>query len=1030
MTGRSGLLGGGQISYVDATHVDIEPYSFVQGGIVVVNEDGHDNLIVPSVAVEVRPVFIIVGTPSIDESTGITLAVTTDLSQVTPDSIVLATRYNGVWSNPPRLTSAGISSESMATDADVSAGVIDGLDLRPVTVAGIDGVIQVFLGTGKAVDARGKRDLLDRQEDSFNLTDVTAVVNPHPVDTWFPRTDYVALRTPDGFPGPNAGPVRIVGGTVARHGAFTASGTQLAAAATVSRAAIAYQDGVLAAKAFYVWLGGGGGNDLDYSFIQQDTGETVINSGTILSTGFAFLGVDDVCVVHIAGTNRFVVLYCENTGATRKLMAMSYDPTAAATIDAAVDISGAFSNIQAPRAVMDSTGVMHVVAIGNDGSTADQALYWRVDVTTGATFGTAVSGTPRIASGIDDGDTDLSPSIAIDRRDNVHIAYQKGAAPSDCILVTLDRVGTLVAGPINISEFAVSSAVGGGGLDTNPYNLIKFGITHATKPRVIVTPQDEVFILYSAGIPAVPATPAFFYLYNKDFNDRFRAPAIDMFFGAFGGWLDRELLTDELGTLVMVGRNAASLHFKRLDTFIPEGKTLLQSTLQSDTPLVGAGATSFSGLIGPSGSLKISYQLVGSLETKNAALSVTGHVTPHPTDRFLGAWTVSRFGLDAPVGTPISPRHLHVQRARPVRQSSPILVGRDGDFLGYDSLNEAISAAFGTGHQIRLQPGIHKLFVQDGPSFIGPVDIVGAPGSIVDLDIDDISRAVTLGGRGAVVIADVGGAPGVVSVVGGTAGMFPGDLIAFMSVAPPDPLAVHHVVEVIDATHLRLFPTAATGGGAVVHFSSSVRIRGCRFVSTNTAGVLKGRLLVQNTWKPDIEGCDGNGVQFILINCGPGRISRCLLRLGAFGLGACFDTEFSHNTALGEDELAMGGGIALLTSRRLSVHGNRSYGHVPALPDYKATANAELFGWSDNQDSGKTNAYISDDPGELVSRDVVLRARNSVITKDLVAQRINAGIYDARLAALAAEIDTLKSQNTLTLAFGEIVYFDDESALI
>jgi hypothetical protein len=305
----------------------------------------------------------------------------------------------------------------------------------------------------------------------------------------------------------------------------------------------------------------------------------------------------------------------------------------------------------------------------------------------------------------------------------------------------------------------------------------------------------------------------------------------------------------------------------------------------------------------------------------------------------------------------------------------------------------------------------------------------------VNINVVDTARLINIAGLGPISIADVPGKPGQVSVTSftGTNGIHAGDVLELpgFSVVPPASPTIFRVVEVLDISRMRLHPSIATGGGVIRHLAAGIRLKNFSAVVTNTTGVLPAILNLNNCWEPEIEGLELDKVRIIGVQLRGGSIARSSLAGGSMSLVSLDRTTIAHNRVRGETELySTAAGIGITNSRRLSVHGNRSFDHSLAIPDYRVVGSADILGWSDNQDSGKDNAYLLDDPGQTMSRDVTLRARNSVITKDLLAKRINQGAYDQKIAILAAELDTLKTQDILELAFGATIFFDTESLLV
>jgi hypothetical protein len=105
------------------------------------------------------------------------------------------------------------------------------------------------------------------------------------------------------------------------------------------------------------------------------------------------------------------------------------------------------------------------------------------------------------------------------------------------------------------------------------------------------------------------------------------------------------------------------------------------------------------------------------------------------------------------------------------------------------------------------------------------------------------------------------------------------------------------------------------------------------------------------------------------------------------------------------------------------VEGNRSLDHGPGVVGYQISGQSDFAEWASN-----LGTVASNDPGYLTSDNVAMKAK-SLQVDDINAGRINGGIYDMRIASLAAAIDALANQNLFPMAYGETITFDDSSVL-
>ena len=119
LIGRDGYLGGARASD-DGTNITLEPYSFIQSGIVCA-ESAVSTIPVPLGA---QPWFVVVSAVDDDPASGVLLQATSSVSDLA-SAVVLAYKANGVWYNLVPISLNGV----LAADAP-SKGRESGLGYR------------------------------------------------------------------------------------------------------------------------------------------------------------------------------------------------------------------------------------------------------------------------------------------------------------------------------------------------------------------------------------------------------------------------------------------------------------------------------------------------------------------------------------------------------------------------------------------------------------------------------------------------------------------------------------------------------------------------------------------------------------------------------------------------------------------------------------------------------------------------------------------------------------------------------------
>lgn len=990
--GSSRMLTGGVIIVTSPTTVSVSPYTFIQSGLVVIDTDGHPTVIVPSYASEKRPIYLIVGSPDATLASGVVCTATTALYATT--GVVIAVRTNGVWISSPSASVTSADDQSRLVEKTIGSGVVSGLVPRILT-SGVDGATGVGVQVGQALTSQGLTQLTAGIA-AGTAADEHAEFPNGVQDPYWSKTNYYLLR--------RGGAIRAGGPAlaVAPGDSLSAVGAIVDAGVVSSANVVRQSDGVTGVA----WTKGSVLYYATYSLNQV----RILSPVTVFTSGGAFDGNRDLWAAQ-RSDGALVIAFCDTAGAQRvlKIVSINFDTGVAVPGDGGVKtISSQPNQVRAPRFVIDSTDTMHAVAQHNEASPNNQVYYFRVGAAAGSGFGSLLSSTPRIVGGTNDGGNDTNPSIAVDAFRNLTVAYAKGTGANvygDIIVALLDSNGNTLSTTVVSTSATTASGGASAGYNTS------VTLARSAYPRAVVTPQGDTYVIFAAGT----ANLQNLFLYSPTFMTRLGARCIDLFQtnAADIQWL--ELIADELGVLraySTVTTPGASIQALRLDTVVAPQSVLGPSVLDSFAAVYAAG-NRFTVSLNPGGSARLCLfdSGVSTLQMATISGGKNGIFTPHPLDSILGAWILQPLVTGAPSASVIRP-----QRTRPARFNNPVQVGRDGDFIGFDSLAAAIDTALGSGLTVRLMPGLHDLFPG---SFVGGIEIDGCPGAVVAVNSTNF-QPVYLGGLGGITAA-ASPANDVVDVSStmGTQPIYPGDVLLLPPGDYPPVLdpPYYYVTEVDNATRLRVFNNTgapvATPAWALA--MSSVRFRGVRFVDTTGSSMIQLNYL----WDMRVEDCAFDGVSLVFNNVENGefrknRMNGGQARFTFVNRMSVVDNESMNCTSLAAND----GAISFELCSRLRVNGNRSSDHGAGVLGYKVAYCTTNLGWGSN-----VGTVITDDPGLLVSNNEIVTA-SEIFAKDIRVERLNGGSYDMRLAAIAAEIDSLKQNQPPMLAPGGFAQFN------
>jgi hypothetical protein len=860
ISGADGYISGAVVT--ESGTATVGPYAFLQRGIIVEQDANTTGLVLPTAA---EPWFLMASTPDDDIASGATLNITTDVSLL-GTGVVLAFKANGTWQNPVPVTV-----RAAATRAGADVGREAGLTLWPTVSA--NNMTAVNVNRGRVVDPDGvRRELSATGQAALELT--ASTFRPHEI---WDRNDYLVLRQRE-----SATPTvqLLIGNTVGTLPDPTVTSVILETGAGVKRPSAFAKRGGAKIEKWFAW-----GNASALRVQSAGGGFGPITIGGAAAT------VDNTWIAGIrTGDGAVILLYTE--GNVVKLL--SFNPTTGAVIDGPTRIDTQTNACIRVRGVIGADGYLHVVYQHNEGGAPpnQQIYYTKVAITAGAGF--AVAGTsPRIANGSNSAKNDTWPSVGVDRKRQVHIAYSSGAGSDefgDLRYIVFDQNGTRLTN-------TVFNSFGGQTTDSLATGIVSLAgtVANSTTPCVVVTPHDEVYILSvlinvgGSKVNIGVASPSFAARLNGFNNIRVQG---------MGPGTDLKYVTgfaDEHGQLLIATLSAAqNVYVSRIDTaFAPLG-VISDSVLDGASGVVfaPASAVEIQMVAGQVGDLTFAY-LNGTSATylPNPVRSgLGGGFRPHPRDVYLGSFLV---GTQS-VATVVPETEMQVFNTRAKRMNYPFLVGDQGDFQGYYGLYDAVQEANRNGGMIVARGGeqklVRQLVLQSGVRIVAENVLKIVLGAIV---ASSTTGALQLGAM----------APGTVNVTSISSqtvtcnatlvGVRPGDIVAM------ETSGLHRIRRVLTGNRVVLDGAAPVG--------TFLRIYSCGHVLENMvvegAAVSGGAaVLFSNCYRPRVFGLELTGsfgaIDVAVFNgCRDSMIDDC-----SFGLTAGSQTSAlrllngTHNT--------------------------------------------------------------------------------------------------------------------------------------
>lgn len=724
LVGQDGYVAGAEVSD-NGVSITVPEFYAIQRGIIMRSLASITSLAVPTLP---EPWYVVAAVPDDDPDSGIVVTATTSL---TAGGVVIAVKSRGVWSNPNPVHIKGLAGRA------AEQGINEGFGVRELADGSYE-LSSAIVGVGEAVTPDGFPEQPPRLSNkSDRLLDLdTADILPY---DGYERVDRVVLRQvldPE-----RSDPAELL---YARGQVLVgASNTVIEAASGIDRAHYYAKPGGTINDQWWVW---GNGTALK---VQIGPGGSPVSA--ITGTG----NITGAWLCGQMGGDWLVVLYLDGT--TLKLVAL--DEVTGAQQIAPVTLTPAIftGDCLRPRGLIDADGYLHLVVEYDTGATPSQQIYYATYDLDG-TFGSEVI-TPRNVNGAASGKNDTWPTIAIDRRGTVHVAY---ISATTAVEYGEFVYATIVAGITTTQTQYLGTQVG---VDSNDNaGFVQTDQDNFRRPAIVVTPQQEVFVALG-GIVTSTSYPVPL-LFSPTFEERFGFPIVNVgepYGNATYAFLAGDLSVDELGALHYgyAWSNGTLTEIRRFHlnpVIAPEGTLWTRTQLQDWTVhSSGTDASQNDECIfvrpGPRGGTWATILHNASIEQSIQSGAYAGvQPEPHPRDVWLAAINVPSVAAAASVEVDSD---FGIFATRPKKMNYPVLVGDQGDYQGYDSLATAINALAHRGSDIVLRKGRHVLTNRVSWSS-GAVRLRGEGQALIDCQWSNPNYRMQLSGGAFAVIGIVG----------------------------------------------------------------------------------------------------------------------------------------------------------------------------------------------------------------------------------------------------------------------------------
>lgn len=705
--GRDGYLSGGSVSD-DGSFITIEPAVFISRGIVAESLEQATGLAVPTL---VAPWFLLAATPDDDPDSGVIFQVTADLTAASVGVIIAyKPSANDGWHNPLPVHAQGAFQR--ASEPGAESTVVPG----GINVAG--NITSLVLPRGQVVDPDGVRRALPRLPASSTRTlDVSTVGGTFAeVGNEFVREDLVVLRQREAY----------TPEVVSLFNKFAWGGTRSTWNAGAS------------ASVPHIYSKRGGNQGVDQWVVYSDGANIRATAGTTAFQPFAGVlvavagsTVDEVLVVGQRVADDRVILLYVHSGAVEML---SFNQATGALVDSNVVIDTQGGLCRNVRAELDHLERLHIVYEHNEGA-EQQVYYTRVSIAA-ASFGTHQVA-PKIVNtgGLTSGRDEVTPDIGVTRAGKAHIVLGSHAGPpaigddqnetDGFVYAVMNQNGDLESRTL----YPISSSCGRQQQinyreDGSEPGFVAHDYVRIHTPRITVTVHDEVMVAMKSG----PATTEIL-LFAPDFEDRLGFAIVNLVGAETFDALSVDITSDEMGRplVAFTSTFGATIYgggWILLDTvYAPSGFIDEHSRwLSQDSGFaITNGDDATLGLVrkeldirverGCRGEFHICGYHNADAEGEVKAFAAYGDAwegVPHPNDVYLGRVRVP--GITDPSDPILADGNssFGVFNTRQKKMNYPFLVGKEGDFQGYASIQKAVAVANRLSGQVVIRPGDYR----------------------------------------------------------------------------------------------------------------------------------------------------------------------------------------------------------------------------------------------------------------------------------------------------------------------------------
>jgi hypothetical protein len=739
--GRDGYLSGGLASD-DGSFITIEPFRMVSRGII--GEALASSVVdVPLLS---GPWYIVASLADDDPDSGVVIQSTSSL-EVASSGVVIATKTGDVWRNPSSVDVRGAASK--AAEPGKEDGFSSTYQNAGDAYDGTDGttvVEKIRSNKGLLVTGDGQR-IVSEGVDGESARQFEET--PPPASTLGNRTDKIVMRELEPF---TRAPEYLVGGT--RSGT---TGRVALGAGTWQPHYYGERKGSKDEQ-WLVWANGsdihiyggtGGGGPTDFGDVTH-----ALAGGTKVYPRIAGRRDSD---------GALIVLYVD----TGNLFMVSFSATTGAIVDAPLSIEVLPNAVDSISAVIDQNDDARIVFQYSD--VTRQTFIMRTSVAV-ATFGVSTMTPDYVQRSGATGNEELRPEIRVCRNGISHICYLSGSSSiygTSIVYVKLDSNNTLISAESSL----VASAVGVAGVQEED------GLT----PPIPPTDYDR---LYSASMTLTPHDEVYVALEAKDSTETFRtalllfSPELTIRTGyamvvvednSAYRMRDVGMTHADDGGLIASFRhygasNEQGIYVYHLDSQPGKNGTLanliknidevagLPTTLTTDPFLVTE--------MGPAGELAHVWRIGTTVERLHTPGWEGELLDAHPKDIPLHAVELALHASET-----VEEQGVTLLDVRPKKLNHPIVVGENGDYQGYGSLQKAVNVASRAGGgQVVLRSGSHEggtlnlpanvsLIGETGASILGDVRLegyrklafTGIFGNIIE-DVDPFDPAIVKAG--------------------------------------------------------------------------------------------------------------------------------------------------------------------------------------------------------------------------------------------------------------------------------------------